>query len=105
MIPPPFRVPRARESIVVQMSSQHSDEPAVRPIDRFLAFTSLGLIVLSIGCFLATIIATAAGNDDFDSGLWPTVFLLQMVGPVLAFVLLIALLVMSVVRKGRAAKG
>jgi hypothetical protein len=87
------------------MSSQPTDEPVVRPIDRFLAFTSLGLIVLSIGCFLATIIATAAGNEDFDAGLWPTVFLLQMVGPVIAFVLLITLLVMNVVRKGRAARG
>ena len=57
--------------------------------------------MLSIGCFLAIIIATPAGAD-FSSGLWPTIGVIVYIAPVLAFLLLITVLVMSFVRRARA---
>ncbi|WOF23884.1 multidrug ABC transporter ATPase [Microbacterium betulae] len=83
------------------MSTPPSEEPSVRRIDRILAFMSLGIVVLSIACFLSVIIATAVGNQDFSGGVWPVVYLVQMIGPVIAFLLLVALLIMSFARKGR----
>lgn len=86
------------------MSDQPSAQPAVRRVDRILAFMSLGIVVLSIGCFLAVIIATASGVTEFGGGAWPVVFLVQMIGPVIAFALLLTLLIMSFARRGRASR-
>lgn len=84
-----------------------SDDLPVRRIDRILAYTSLGLLVLSIGCFLAIMISTAMGMQqaDYSAGLWPAVSLTVMVAPILAFVMLISVLIMSFVRRARANKG
>ncbi len=76
----------------------------VRRIDRILAFMSLGLLVLSIACFLAIIIGSAAGAD-FSGGVWPTIGIVVYIAPVLAFLLLIAVLIMSFVRRARANRG
>lgn len=76
----------------------------VRRIDRVLAFMSLGLIALSVVCFFAIIIGTTAGAD-FSGGPWPTIGVTVYIAPVLGFLLLIALLVMSFVRRARANKG
>lgn len=89
------------------MSTQNSgpDVP-VRRVDRILAFMSLGLVALSIVCFLAIIIGSAVGMDQdaFSEGLWPTVAAIPLLGLPVAFVLMLILLTMSFVRKGRAAK-
>ncbi|MFT4234573.1 MAG: multidrug ABC transporter ATPase [Microbacterium sp.] len=79
------------------------DEPVVRRIDRILAFMSLGIIVLSIVCFLSIIIATAAGADkeSFTSPVWLMVSAITWIGPIIGFLLLAALLVMSFVRRAR----
>ncbi len=80
----------------------------VRRIDRILAFMSLGLLVLSIVCFFSIIIATGPGGlnqSDFRTGIWPVVTLLVYVAPPVAFALLLALLIMTFVRRGRANKG
>lgn len=90
------------------MSTREPDDTApVRPIDRLLAFMSLGLAVLSIGCFFAIIIGTATGmgQEDFTHGAWPIVSMVPLFGLPLAFLLIIALLIMSFVRRARAAKG
>lgn len=76
----------------------------VRRIDRILAFMSLGLVILSIVCFAAIIIGTSAGAD-FSEGFWPTVGITVYIAPILAFVLMIVLLVMSFVRRARANRG
>jgi FtsH-binding integral membrane protein len=76
----------------------------VRRIDRILAFMSLGLVVLSIVCFAAIIIGTTAGVD-FSSGMWPTIGVTVYIAPIVAFILLITLLIMSFVRRARANKG
>ena len=89
------------------MSTQNSgpDVP-VRAVDRILAFTALTLAALSVICFFAIIIATAVGmqHEDFGTGVWPVVAAIPQWGLPIAFVLIITLLIMSFVRKGRATK-
>lgn len=87
------------------MSTQNSrDDLPVRPIDRVLSFMSLGLLVLSIVAFLGIIFASSAGAD-MSTGIWPTVGILVYIAPVLAFLLLLAVLIMSFVRRSRANRG
>ncbi len=83
------------------------DDLPVRRIDRILAIMSLGLLVLSIICFIAIIIGTSAGmaQADFGQGLWPTVSFIVWVAPIVAFLLLVAVLIMTFVRRARAGKG
>ncbi|BFM26144.1 multidrug ABC transporter ATPase [Microbacterium sp. che218] len=81
--------------------STPGDDVPVRRIDRILAFMSLGLLVLSILCFFAIIIGSSYGAD-MGSGVWPTVGLLVYIAPPIAFACLMAVLIMSFVRKGRA---
>jgi len=87
------------------MSTQSPDlEPPVRRVDRILAFTALGLAAASIICFFAIIIGTAVGmqQEDFGAGAWPFVAAILYWGLPAAFLMIIALLVMSFIRKGRA---
>jgi TRAP-type uncharacterized transport system fused permease subunit len=66
-----------------------------------------GVVGLSILAFLAVIAATAAGvgdNDGFSQGIWPAVLTLPLFGLPLGFVLIIALLVISIVRRSREAR-
>ncbi|WP_298040749.1 multidrug ABC transporter ATPase [uncultured Microbacterium sp.] len=79
---------------------------AVRRVDRILAFTALTLAALSVICFFAIIFGSAAGmtQEAFTTGIWPAVVAIPPFGLPLAFVLIITLLVMSFVRKGRAAQ-
>ena len=87
--------------------STKSPEPEipVRRIDRILAFSALGLAAASIICFFAIIIGTAVGmqQKDFGAGVWPFVAAIPYWGLPLAFVMIIVLLTMSFIRKGRAA--
>lgn len=77
----------------------------VRRLDRILAFMSLGLTVLSIGCFLAVIIARPAGVTDFTVGAWPMVAVLPLIALPIAFLMILALLIMTFVRRARANRG
>lgn len=88
------------------MSTQNSDpEVPVRRLDRILAFSALGIAAASVVCFFAIIIGTAVGMDQaaFGEGLWPLIAAIPFWGLPLAFVMIIALLVMSFIRKSRAA--
>ncbi|WP_314424200.1 multidrug ABC transporter ATPase [uncultured Microbacterium sp.] len=87
------------------MKSPEPDVP-VRRVDRILAFTALGLAAASIICFFAIIIGTAVGmqQQDFGSGAWPLVAAVPYWGLPAAFVMIIVLLSMSFVRKGRASR-
>jgi len=76
----------------------------VRRIDRILAFMSLGLLVLSIACFFAIMIGSSNGAD-MQSGLWPTTGAIVWIAPPLAFILMMAVLIMTFIRRGRANKG
>ncbi|WP_431805200.1 multidrug ABC transporter ATPase [Microbacterium sp. bgisy203] len=81
-----------------------SEDLPVRRIDRILAFMSLGLLALSIVCFFAIIIGTQAGAD-FGSGVWPAVGTIVYIAPIVAFLLLLAVLIMTFIRKARVGKG
>lgn len=81
-----------------------SDELPVRRIDRVLAFMSLGLLVMSILCFLAIIIATPLGAN-LGTGVWPVIGLIVYAAPILAFLLLLTVLIMTFIRKARVGKG
>ena len=83
------------------------DDVPVRRIDRILAFMPLGLLLLSVLCFVAIMIGSASGmkHDDFDAGLWPAVGTTVYIAPIIAFVLLMTVLVMTFVRKARVGKG
>lgn len=87
-------------------SPRSSDDVPVRAVDRFLAFTALGLAAASVLCFFAIIIATAVGmqQSDFGYGMWPVIAAIPLWGLPLALAMIIALLVMSFIRKGRAAR-
>jgi uncharacterized membrane protein len=75
-------------------------------LERTLAYMVAGVIVVSLGCFVALIIGTATGLEraDFAAGLWPLVTIMPLIGLPIGFVLIIVLLVVSAVRRGRAAK-
>jgi FtsH-binding integral membrane protein len=74
----------------------------IRRLDRILAFMSLGLVVVSIVCFVAVIIARPAGVTDFSQGIWPLVAVLPLVALPVAFLMIVALLIMTFVRRARA---
>jgi len=78
-----------------------TDDVPVRRLDRILSFTALGLLVLSVGCFVAIMIGSAM-HAEFDRGAWPTVGIAVYVGPIVAFLLIIAVVIMSMVRRARA---
>ena len=77
----------------------------VRRLDRILAFMSLGLAVVSIVCFFAIIIARPAGVTDFTEGIWPIVAVLPLIALPIAFLMILALLIMTFVRRARANRG
>jgi hypothetical protein len=80
------------------------EDVPIRRIDRILAFMSLGLLVLSIISFFAIMIGSSAGAD-FSSGIWPLLGVLVYIAPIVAFALLLAVLIMSFVRRARANRG
>ena len=81
------------------------EDVPIRRLDRILAFMSLGLLLLSIGCFLAIIIARPAGVTDFTEGIWPIVLVLPLIALPIAFLMILALLIMTFVRRARANRG
>lgn len=82
-----------------------SGDLPVRRIDRILAFMSLGLLLLSIVCFVAIIVAQPLGVTDFSTGVWPAIGLTVYVAPIIAFLLLLTVLIMTFIRKARVGKG
>ncbi|MBX3098607.1 MAG: multidrug ABC transporter ATPase [Salinibacterium sp.] len=74
--------------------------------ERILAFMAAAAVGLSIICFLAVIIATGTGvgQDAFSAPPWPTIIVLPVIGLPLGAIFLIALIVISSIRRGREAK-
>jgi ABC-type transport system involved in multi-copper enzyme maturation permease subunit len=73
-------------------------------IERILRNMIASAAGLSIVAILATIIAGFA-RIDVNQGIWPVVVILPFIGLTLAFVLIIAFLVVSIVRRRRLAQG
>lgn len=86
------------------MSTNTPGDVPVRRIDRILAFMSLGLLVLSIACFFAIMIGTASGAE-MGAGIWVFIGVLVYIAPIVAFILMLAVLIMSFVRRARANRG
>jgi ATP/ADP translocase len=72
--------------------------------ERILAYMLASSIGLSIIGILALLIGTAAGVNDLQSGFWPVLAVLPPIGLTIGFLLFIALIVMSAIRKSRAAR-
>lgn len=79
----------------------------VSRLERILAIMIVAIVVLALVCFVAVIVATAAGveSDGFSQGVWPAVFFVPYLGLPLAFLLIVVLLVSNGVRRSRAARG
>ena len=84
-------------------ASSSADLP-VRRIDRILAFMALGITLLAIVCFFVIMIASASGVP-FDTPLWLAVSAIVYIAPIIAFLMIIALLVMNFTRRNRANRG
>ncbi|MHA7985721.1 hypothetical protein ACX9R5_07925 [Rathayibacter sp. CAU 1779] len=83
--------------------TEQTPQPVSRA-QRTLAFIGAGLVILSIVCFLVLMIGTwlGAGPDQGSGkGIWPTVELLPLVALPLAFLCIVAVLIMSVVARSR----
>lgn len=77
----------------------------VRRLDRILAFMALGLVLVSIGCFVTIMIARPAGVTDFSQGIWPVIAVLPLIALPIAFLMILSLLIMTFVRRARANRG
>jgi hypothetical protein len=90
-----YSLPVAKKSIAV---------PEVPPASRqerlvtYIFFAILGMSVLAI-------VALIIGGPDKSGSIWTTVALIPFLGIPLSFLLLVSLLVLNGVRRGRAAKG
>ena len=88
------------------MSTNSPVDPPVRRIDRILAFMALGMAIVSVICFVAIIASTAMGmqHADYAQGIWPLVGVFPLFGLPIAFLLILTLLIMTFVRKGKAGR-
>ncbi|GAA1966645.1 multidrug ABC transporter ATPase [Microbacterium deminutum] len=77
----------------------------IRRVDRILAFISLGLAIVAIGCFFAVILAAPLGVKDFTAGLWPLILVFPLIALPISFILIVVLLIMTFVRRARANRG
>ncbi|MFC6357049.1 multidrug ABC transporter ATPase [Luethyella okanaganae] len=74
--------------------------------ERVLAYMVAGVVGLSIVAFIAIIAATASGMQqaDFGQGLWPLVTVFPLIGLPVGFLLIIVLMILSGIRRGREAR-
>ena len=75
--------------------------------ERVLAFMFVGIVGISILAFIAVMIGTLMGagaNDGFSQGVWPIVLTLPLFGLPIAFILLIALIIVNGVRRARTSR-
>lgn len=74
--------------------------------ERVLAYMFAAVVGLSIICFFAVMIGTFSGvtRDEMGSGLWAVVTMLPWFGLPIAFLLLIALLIVNGVRRARSSR-
>lgn len=88
-----------RAPILVTVAQQ---TPAtVNGTERTIAFVAGGIGVFSVLCFLALIVA---GVTDFSGGAWPAVETVPYIGFPIVVLLILALLIVSAVRRTREAR-
>lgn len=80
------------------------DGPQPASIDRFLALGALGIVALSIVCFIAIIVGTWLGDmkeADFQLGFWPVVASIPLYGLPIAFVMLLVVVFRGFARNNK----
>jgi TRAP-type C4-dicarboxylate transport system permease small subunit len=83
--------------------TDETPQPTMR-VQRVLAYSAAGLVILSLLCFFTLIIGTWLGAGPAQGsgkGVWPTVELLPLVALPVAMVLIIVLLVVSMVARSK----
>lgn len=70
-------------------------------LERILAYASLSIIAVALLSFFATLIVGMNNREALAAGLWPIVYGISTFGLPIGFVLLIALLIISQVRRRR----
>jgi hypothetical protein len=82
-----------------------ADKPPVNinRSERVLAYMILSTIAVSIIAIFAALIGVGTGADG-STGIWPVIVILPSIGLPIAFALIIALVITSAVRRGRAAR-
>lgn len=83
------------------------DAPQPTSLDRFLALGALGIVALSIVCFLAIILGTWLGDmkeSDFQQGFWPVVSSIPLYGLPIAFVMLLVVVFRGFARNNKSRK-
>ncbi|QIK62965.1 hypothetical protein G7068_06965 [Leucobacter viscericola] len=70
-------------------------------LERILAYASLSIIAIALLSFFATLIVGMSNREVLAAGLWPIVYGISTYGLPTGFVLLIALLIISQVRRRR----
>lgn len=84
-------------------TTQEPSETPPNRLQRILAFMFAAVIGLSIVALILIIVAGAI-KADVTTGIWPIIVVLPLPGLSLAALLLIALLVVTAVRRSQAAK-
>ncbi|WP_244255832.1 hypothetical protein [Rathayibacter sp. VKM Ac-2760] len=67
--------------------------------ERTLAYMFVAIIVVTVLAFLAVLIAPMMGVRDYSGGLWQFVLALPLVGLPIAFLMMIAMLIVGVRRR------
>lgn len=81
------------------------ETPKFSLVEKLLAYASIAIIAFAVLAYLATlIVGLAGGRYLLENGLWPLVAGIGFYGLPVGFLLLIALLIVSFTRRGRAAK-
>jgi TRAP-type C4-dicarboxylate transport system permease small subunit len=80
--------------------TNHSTERDLR-IERVLAYLVAISIALAVVSFIAVVVATAAGLNDFDTGAWPAVITMPYFALPLGVILIITLLLLNGRRRKR----
>lgn len=86
--------------------TQQTPAPASR-VQRILSYIIAALVIASLVCIAAILIGTAVGGfaeQGSGEGLWPAVFVLPLIALPIAFVLIIALIIVVGRQRGKAAK-
>ncbi|HWU46087.1 MAG TPA: hypothetical protein VN133_04950 [Humibacter sp.] len=87
--------------------SLQTPQPVSR-VQRILAYMTaalVGLSLLAIAALIAGYALGAARAQAHGDGVWPTVMFVPMIGLPVAFVLILALLIISLVGRGKSNAG
>lgn len=91
-----------------QNAAQPADEaPQPTALDRFLGLGALGIVALSIVCFLAIILGTWFGDmteASFKQGFWPVISAIPLYGLPIAFAMLLIVVFRGFARNGKSRK-